>query len=34
VLAALVVAHIAGALRHHFVKHNTVLRRMIMSAKG
>jgi cytochrome b561 len=28
VLAALVVVHIAGALRHHFVKKNTVLRRM------
>jgi cytochrome b561 len=27
-LAALVVVHIAGALRHHFVKHNAVLRRM------
>jgi len=28
-LAALVVVHIAGALRHHFVKKNDVLRRMI-----
>ena len=27
-LAALVVVHIAGALRHHFVKRNDVLRRM------
>ena len=27
-LAALVVVHIAGALRHHLVKHNDVLRRM------
>jgi cytochrome b561 len=27
-LAALVVVHVAGALRHHFVKRNTVLRRM------
>jgi cytochrome b561 len=27
-LAALVLAHIAGALRHHFVKGNDVLRRM------
>lgn len=34
VLAALVVAHVAGALRHHFVKHNTVLRRMTIGAKG
>jgi cytochrome b561 len=28
-LAALVVAHIAGALRHHFVKQNDILRRMV-----
>jgi cytochrome b561 len=28
-LAALVLAHIAGALRHHFVKKNDVLRRMV-----
>jgi cytochrome b561 len=28
VLAALVVVHILGALRHHFVKKNDVLRRM------
>jgi cytochrome b561 len=27
-LAALVVVHVAGALRHHFLKHNEVLRRM------
>jgi cytochrome b561 len=27
-LAALVVVHVAGALRHHFLKHNDVLRRM------
>ena len=27
--AALVLAHIAGALRHHFVKKNDVLRRML-----
>ena len=27
-LAALIIVHIGGALRHHFVKHNTVLRRM------
>ena len=34
VLAALVVAHIAGALRHHFVKRNTVLRRMTVGTKS
>ena len=28
VLAALVVVHVIGALRHHFVKRNDVLRRM------
>jgi cytochrome b561 len=28
-LAALVAVHILGALRHHFIKHNDVLRRMI-----
>jgi cytochrome b561 len=28
-LAALVLVHIAGALRHHFIKGNTVLARMI-----
>ncbi len=27
-LAALVAVHVMGALRHHFVKRNTVLRRM------
>jgi cytochrome b561 len=27
-LAALIAVHIAGAVRHHFVKHNDVLRRM------
>jgi cytochrome b561 len=27
-LAALVLLHVAGALRHHFVKKNDVLRRM------
>ena len=27
-LAALVVVHIAGSLRHHFIKRNTVMRRM------
>jgi cytochrome b561 len=31
-LAALVLVHIAGALRHHFVKHNDVLRRMWFGA--
>ena len=29
VLAALIVVHIGGALRHHFVKKNDVLRRMV-----
>jgi cytochrome b561 len=28
-LAALVLVHLAGALRHHFIKHNMILRRMI-----
>jgi cytochrome b561 len=28
VLAALVIVHLVAALRHHFVKHNDVLRRM------
>jgi cytochrome b561 len=28
-LAVLVVLHVAGALRHHFVKRNDVLRRMV-----
>ena len=28
VLLALVVVHLVAALRHHFVKHDTVLRRM------
>ena len=28
-LAALVVAHFAGAMRHHFIKRNMVLKRMI-----
>lgn len=32
VLAALVVVHIAGALRHSFIKHNDVLRRMWFGA--
>src|SRR5262249_4183717 len=34
VLAALVVVHVAGALRHHFVKRNTVLRRMTVGMKA
>ena len=33
-LAALVVAHIVGALRHHFIKRNTVLRRMTIGTKA
>ena len=33
-LAALIVVHIAGALRHHFIKHNDVLRRMWFAVKG
>ena len=33
-LAALVVVHIAGALRHHFVKRNDVLRRMWFGMKS
>ena len=34
VLAALVLVHIAGALRHHFIKRNTVLRRMTVGLPG
>jgi cytochrome b561 len=33
-LAVLVAVHIAGALRHHFVKHNDVLRRMLGRSKA
>ena len=33
-LAALVVVHVVGALRHHVVKHNDVLRRMWFGMKG
>jgi cytochrome b561 len=33
-LAALVVVHILGALRQHFVKHNEVLRRMWFGLKS
>jgi len=29
-----VLIHIVAALRHHFVKRNEVLRRMIWSARG
>jgi len=32
VLAAVVLIHIAAALRHHFLKRNDVLRRMIWSS--
>ena len=34
VLAALVLVHIAGALRHHLMKHNDVLRRMLWGARA
>jgi cytochrome b561 len=33
-LAALVIVHIAGALHHHFVRRNTVLRRMTVGTKA
>jgi cytochrome b561 len=33
-LAALVVVHIAGALRHHFIKHTDVMRRMWFGTTG
>ena len=33
-LAALVLVHIVGALRHHFEKRNTVLRRMTVGTKA
>jgi cytochrome b561 len=32
VLAALVVVHVASSLRHHFVKRNDILRRMLSGA--
>jgi cytochrome b561 len=32
-LAALIVVHVAGSLRHHFVKHNDVMRRMWFAVK-
>ncbi len=34
ILAALVLVHVVAALRHHFMKRNTVLRRMILAAKA
>jgi cytochrome b561 len=34
VLSLLLVAHIGAALRHHFVKHNTVLARMLPGRGG
>ena len=33
-LAAVVLVHIIGALRHHMLKHNDVLRRMTWSARA
>ena len=33
-LAALIVVHIAGSLRHHFVKRNDVMRRMWFGSAG
>ena len=33
-LAALVVVHIAGSLRHHFIKRNAVMRRMWLGSPG
>ena len=32
-LAALIVVHIAGSLRHHFIKRNDVMRRMWLGAR-
>jgi cytochrome b561 len=32
VLAVVIAVHVAGALRHHFVKRNNVLRRMLRPA--
>jgi cytochrome b561 len=34
VLAVLVIVHVLGALRHHIVKRNNVLRRMLVGAKS
>jgi cytochrome b561 len=33
-LAVLIVVHIIGALRHHFIKKNNVMRRMLSSRSG
>jgi len=33
-LAALVVVHVAGSLRHHFIKRNEVMRRMWFGSSG
>jgi cytochrome b561 len=33
-LLALIVVHLIGALRHHLIKHNDVLRRMWFGSKG
>lgn len=33
-LAAVVLVHVVGALRHHMLKHNDVLRRMTWSARA
>ena len=32
-LAALIVVHIVGSLRHHFIKRNDVMRRMWFGAR-
>jgi cytochrome b len=32
-LAGLIVVHIAGSLRHHFIKRNDVMRRMWLGAR-
>jgi len=33
-LAVVLVAHISAALRHHFIKHNNILRRMLPGRSG
>jgi cytochrome b561 len=33
-LAVLIVIHVLGALRHHIIKRNDVLRRMVVGAKS
>jgi cytochrome b561 len=33
-LAVLVVVHVIGALRHHFIKRNDILRRMLVGVKS